>query len=123
LTPPLASYDDVTALFTGGSRTASVSAPAAAVCAAEMWSPASETWTTMAAMQVGRVYHATAILLPDGRVLSAGSGRFGGTGPGADQLSAEIYSPPYLFNGARPSITSAPTAVTYGQLFSGATPD
>ena len=77
----------------------------------------------MAAMQVGRVYHATAILLPDGRVLSAGSGRFGGTGPGADQLSAEIYSPPYLFNGARPTITSAPTAVTYGSTFSVTTPD
>ena len=44
----------------------------------------------MAAMQNGRVYHSTALLLPDGRVLSAGSGRFGGTGPGQDQLNAEI---------------------------------
>ena len=114
---------DGTVLVTGGSGNANVSDPAAAVYAAEMWSPASETWATMAAMQVGRVYHATAILLPDGRVLSAGSGRFGGTGPGADQLSAEIYSPPYLFNGARPTITSAPTAVTYGSTFSVTTPD
>src|SRR5262249_3032204 len=75
------------------------------------------------AMQVGRVYHATALLLPDGRVLSAGSGRFGGSGPGADHLNAEIYSPPYLFNGPRPTITSAPPSVTYGSAFSVSTPD
>jgi hypothetical protein len=43
--------------------------------------------------------------------------------PGADQLNAEIYSPPYLFNGARPSITSAPTSIAYGSTFSVTTPD
>jgi hypothetical protein len=114
---------DGTVLATGGSGNANVSDPALAVYNAEIWSPTSERWSTMAAMQVGRVYHATAILLPDGRVLSAGSGRFGGSGAGADQLNSEIYSPPYLFNGVRPTITSAPTSVSYGATFSVTTPD
>src|SRR5262249_40041177 len=113
---------DGTVLVTGGNGNANVSDPALAVYNAELWSPTSETWTTMAPMQVARVYHSTAILLPDGRVLSAGSGRFGGSGPGADQLSAEIYSPPYLFNGARPTITSAPTSIGYRTAFSVTTP-
>jgi hypothetical protein len=114
---------DGTVLVTGGSSNANVSDPASAVYSAELWSPATHTWTTMAPMVVPRVYHSTALLLPDGRVLEAGSGRFGGTGPGVDQLSAEIYSPPYLFNGPRPTITSAPTAVSYGATFAVVTPD
>ncbi|NOT57871.1 MAG: DUF1929 domain-containing protein, partial [Deltaproteobacteria bacterium] len=60
-----------------------------------------------------RLYHSTALLLPDGRVLSAGGGRFGGM-PQIDQLNAEIYSPPYLFRGARPVIGSAPATGQYG---------
>jgi hypothetical protein len=40
-------------------------------------------------------------------------------GPGVDQFSAEIYSPPYLSNGARPAITSAPTAIAYRSTFTG----
>ena len=55
------------------------------------------------------------LLLPDGRVLSAGN-VFGGG-------SAEIYSPPYLFRGSRPTITSAPAGITYGQSFFVGTPD
>src|SRR4029453_4672077 len=62
-----------------------------------------------------RPYHSTALLLPDGRVLSAG-GDFGGA-------SAEVYSPPYLFHGSRPTITSAPGSVAYGQTFFFGPPD
>jgi len=51
------------------------------------------------------------LLLPDGRVLSAGGGHIG-TLP--SYYSAEIYSPPYLFKGPRPTITSAPDSVPYG---------
>ena len=81
-----------------------------------MWDPATGTWTTMASLTKIRAYHSTALLLPDGRVLSAG----GEPGGGA---SAEIYSPPYLFNGSRPTITSAPASVAYGQSFFVGTPD
>src|SRR5205085_3706150 len=55
------------------------------------------------------------LLLPDGRVLSAG-GETGGA-------SAEIYSPPYLFKGSRPAITSLPTSIGYGRLFFVGTPN
>src|SRR4029077_8455144 len=36
---------------------------------------------------------------------------------------AEIFSPPYLFKGARPTISSSPTKIQYGQPFSIGTPD
>ena len=77
---------------------------------AEMWDPATGTWQTMAGFTIYRGYHSVALLLPDGRVLSAG-------GNSAPAKSAEIYSPPYLFQGARPTISSAPTGVSYGQSF------
>jgi hypothetical protein len=83
--------------------------------AAEMWDPATGTWSTMASLSVYRGYHSIALLLPDGRVLSGG-GDFGGA-------SVEIYSPPYLFKGTRPTIASAPTSVSYGQTFFVGTPD
>jgi len=37
---------------------------------------------------------------------------------GDDQTTGEIYSPPYLFQGTRPAIQSAPNIVQYGQKFS-----
>ncbi|MDQ3889014.1 MAG: DUF1929 domain-containing protein [Actinomycetota bacterium] len=84
---------------------------------AELFDPVSETWTVMAAQKAPRIYHSTAVLLPDGRVVSAGQDK------GSYQFTAEIYSPPYLFKGARPSITTAPTALGYDQQFSISTPD
>jgi hypothetical protein len=50
-----------------------------------------------------------------------GGGEYHGTSP--DQLNAEIYSPPYLFKGARPTVTSAPSTLTYGSQFTVQTPD
>jgi Domain of unknown function (DUF1929)/Bacterial Ig domain/Kelch motif len=77
----------------------------------ELWDPNTETWATLAAMAVPRMYHSTALLLPDGRVLAAGGGR---NYSAPNQLSAQVYSPPYLFKGSRPTITSAPDNVPYG---------
>jgi hypothetical protein len=104
-------------LVTGGSRGSEDpnSQPTNPAYESELWDPATGTWTQMASLTTKRTYHSIALLLPDARVLSAG-GDFGGT-------SAEIYSPPYLFKGARPTITSAPTSVTYGQSFFVGTPD
>jgi hypothetical protein len=105
---------------TGGSSDVSGESNQYAVLAAEIWSPATKTWTTVASMQTPRMYHSTALLLPDGRILSAGGGR--ATFP-SDYLNAEIYSPPYLFKGARPTITDAPSSLGYGSSFFVQTPD
>ena len=108
-------------LATGGTSSPGFTDPAGGVHAAEVWDPDSGNWTTWASNQVTRVYHSTTLLLPDARILHAGSG----DGPLnlPRELNAEIFSPPYLFHGARPSITSAPGAVGYGAQFFVATPD
>jgi hypothetical protein len=110
-------------LVTGGTSAAGFNDATGAVLPAEIWDPATEAWTTVAAMQVPRLYHSTAVLLPDGRVLSAGGGRPpSDTGGDVNHLDSEIYKPPYFFkadgtNAARPSIRSWPSNVTYGQTF------
>jgi hypothetical protein len=109
-------------LVTGGTSSGS-SNVTGAVFAAEMWDPATGSWSTLAAMSVRRTYHSTTVLLPDGRVLSAGGGGQGGTGADVDHYDAEYYSPPYLFNGARPTISAAPESAAYGQTFVVGTPD
>jgi hypothetical protein len=108
-------------LVTGGVGADGFNNEAAPVLRAELWNPVSETWTTLPAMKVTRGYHSTAVLLPDGRVLVAGGGQ--GALAAGNHNNAEIYSPAYLFKGARPRVTAVPTAVTYGQAFSITTPD
>lgn len=101
-------------LVTGGSSGAGFDNYSAPVRTAEVWDPATGHWNTWAtAPNTYRGYHSTAVLLPDGRVLSAGGSK----------ASGEIFSPPYLFAPSRPTITTAPTAVTFGQTFFVATPD
>ena len=111
---------DGSVLAVGGGTNTSGSDLTKAVLAAERWSPATETWTTMARAALGRLYHSTSILLPDGRVLVAGGGDLNGA---TNQTKAEYYSPPYLFKGPRPSITAAPSVVEYNTAFFIATPD
>jgi hypothetical protein len=77
----------------------------------------------MASMVTPRIYHSTAALLPDGRVLCTGSGRPKPLDGGTDYLNAEIYSPPYLFKGARPTITGAPSLAVNGATITINTPD
>jgi hypothetical protein len=114
---------DGSVLVTGGGTTTDPIGLANAVFQAELWSPALETWTTLASMTTPRLYHSTGILLPDARVLVAGGGRLFGGADATDQPSAEIFTPPYLFKGPRPVISSAPSQLQYGQTFSVQTPD
>ena len=110
---------DGTVLVTGGTSLGENN-EAGAVYQPELWNPAAPlTWTRLARMRIPRLYHSTATLLPDGRVLSTGGGFGGG---GTNYYEVEIFSPPYLFKGARPTITSAPPSVGYGQTFTVGTP-
>ena len=86
----------------------------------EIWDPATETWTQVAAMKNNRNYHSTSMLMQDGRVLVAGGGRLG---VATDFLTAEIYSPPYLFKGSRPTISSTPANSSLGSTMIVQTPD
>jgi hypothetical protein len=111
---------DGSVLVTGGATDASPDPPASSIIyTPELWSPDTETWTTLSDMQTPRLYHSTTALLPDGRVLVTGGGRAFTT----DELNAEIFSPPYLFKGSRPTITSAPARANYGSIIFVGTPD
>ena len=118
---------DGSVLVTGGTSGAGVNDQINAVHSAELWNPGTETWTTMAPESKNRTYHSTAMLLPDGRVISSGSG-----GEGVplinSEYSAQLFSPPYLFNSegspaTRPTIRSAPSRLSYGASFTVETPD
>ena len=112
---------DGTVLATGGNSSgAGLVDLNTGVYPAEQWNPATGQWRTLAAMQITRQYHSTALLLPDGRVLSSGGGICGT----CDQVgylakNAEIFSPPYLFQAdgtlaPRPVIDAAPASTSYG---------
>ncbi len=88
---------------------------------AEQWDPATKTWAAMANPAKPRMYHSTSLLLPDGRVLSAGGGRLQNIPP--DQLNAQIYSPSYLFQGARPTITSNPNVISHNSTMDFVSPE
>ncbi len=119
---------DGTVLVTGGTSGSGFNNQAGAVHAAELWNPETESWRTLASESSNRTYHGTAILLPTGQVLSSGSGEGGGITYANSEFSAQVFSPPYLFNAdgsaaTRPSITSAPGTLGYGQSFDVGTPD
>ena len=85
---------------------------------AEIWDPATGTWTVGASSVQARLYHSNAVLLPDGTVLAVGGGA---PGP-VNNLNAELYYPPYLFTAAgqlapRPTIDTAPSVLDIGKVF------
>ncbi|MEM7263310.1 MAG: galactose oxidase-like domain-containing protein [Planctomycetota bacterium] len=81
---------------------------------AVVWDPNTDTWTTWAMEAEYRGYHSEVVLLPDARVASIG---------GDGHPSLQVFSPPYLFQGARPTITSSPSTVALGDTFFVETPD
>ena len=108
---------DGTVLDVGGNQVKKYESP---VPIPELYDPATGTWKTMAKQTARRGYHSTAVLLPDGRVLSAGSDDI--AKPDYSH-TVEIFSPPYLFKGARPTITGVPNSIKYGAQFAVMTPD
>jgi hypothetical protein len=128
----LTTLADGTVLATGGNSTGAQYVDMnGGVYNAELWNPATGRWSTLAAEQVTRQYHSTALLLADGRVLSAG----GGVCDICDTVgylgkNAQIFTPPYLFKkdgsgefAPRPEITAAPSALPYGAPFEITTPN
>jgi hypothetical protein len=86
---------------------------------AELYSKAandlSGAWTEVAPHAIPAAYHSSALLLPDGTVLLSEDDRTKGATAGANHR-AQVYSPPYLFNGARPKM-GAPATLARGQAF------
>src|SRR5262249_12174660 len=85
---------------------------------AEIWNPATGTWTVGSNEALPRLYHSSAILLPDASVLVGGGGA---NGP-VTNLNVASYSPPYLFTpdgklAPRPGIVTGPSTVAIGQPF------
>ena len=107
-------------LVIGGNTSGIKFSDAGTVLTPEIWNPQTGTWRSMNNMASPRNYHSTAILLKDGRILSAGGGL---CGCAADHTDGQVFSPPYLFdsNGSlapRPSITSAPATASVGEQIS-----
>jgi hypothetical protein len=88
----------------------------------ELYDPVGGTLTEMAEVNYPRHYHSVALLLPSGQVMVAAGAQAGGC-----SLSfynpIELFSPPYLFMGPRPTITSLPALVHHGSDFNIETPD
>jgi Domain of unknown function (DUF1929)/FG-GAP-like repeat len=83
----------------------------------EMWTPGAtlgQQWKYVADIPSPRGYHATAVLLRDGSVLSAGGQCHVETGTNS---TMEIYKPPYFFQGERPQITFVREHVGYNRPF------
>ena len=115
---------DGTVLVTGGTQGPGFNdvQPGSPIHAAELWDPVTEQWTLLAEEATDRCYHGTALLLPDGRVLSAGSGEYAPennvANPARDtHADAQLYSPPYLSRGPRPASAGAPNEISYADSF------
>lgn len=78
-----------------------------------LFNPQTDTWSPLATLPSIRDYHSVSLLLPSGKVMMAGW----------NNTAIEIYSPPYLFRGPRPVISSAPSLVHHGQSFVIESPD
>jgi Domain of unknown function (DUF1929)/Glyoxal oxidase N-terminus len=73
-----------------------------------LFNPEKNVWSPMDELPSIRGYHSVSILLPSGKVLVAG-------GDGNPRI--EVFSPPYLFRGSRPQISSSPGDVRYRHKF------
>ncbi|MEA2240725.1 MAG: hypothetical protein QOD24_281, partial [Solirubrobacteraceae bacterium] len=116
----LTALPDGTVMASGGTTESTGTDPAGAVKDPEIWDPVTDRWKLVAPSQRPRLYHSSATLLQDGRVLLAGGGRLYDM---PIEPNGEIYSPPYLFKGPRPAITSAPTMALHGSTIALDTPD
>lgn len=85
---------------------------------AELYSgPANDVngaWIEVDPNRIPAAYHSSAILLPDATVLLSEDDRSATVKPDAHRM--QVYSPPYLFRGPRPTL-GAPAVLRLGQSF------
>ncbi len=104
---------DSTVFETGGAST-TIHNGTKPVYSNQIFDPKTSTWSKAANSTVGRVYHSSAILLPDGRVAT-----FGGNPEDSFEMRIEIFTPAYLQKDTpRPAVSSAPTEIAYGGSYS-----
>jgi hypothetical protein len=127
--------------FGGGNAANGTALPENAVTEAELYDPVNNEWKQVAVATCTRLYHSTALLLPDATVLVAGSdqqvhnrGLPANACAGLSDIECEavrnrhyargyeyrleVFSPPYLFKGIpRPVIESVQGRIRYGEGF------
>ena len=122
----------VLAVQGGNGETGMMDDYAGPIATPELYTPSTGQWRVLKAYvdpinfkAVNRTYHSTALLLPDGRVLSAGSDTFSHGLPGTNDNKFQIFSPPYMFAATRPVISSVSPSpsITYGSTITITTPD
>jgi hypothetical protein len=92
---------------------------------ADLYNPATNTFSPASRNLYPRLYHSASLLLPDGTVLLIG----GNPQRGNYEKRLEVYSPAYLFDASgapafRPTVTGVtPGTVGYGATFQVQTPD
>ena len=107
-------------LVVGGNTVAQIFTDNGSVLPAEIYDPEADAWRIVDSLTIPRNYHSIALLLKDGRVLSAGGGACG-NGCAANHLDGQIFSPPYLFEdddtpAIRPTLSLPPaTQVRAGE--------
>lgn len=122
--------------YAGGNAGTGVALPQDAAKEAELYHADKDEWTTLATASKPRLYHSTALLMPDGRVLIAGSDQqtnvnkpdfpslaigtveYNRHVAGAYEYELEVFSPPYLFKDIpRPALESVPDQIDYSERF------
>jgi hypothetical protein len=78
---------------------------------AEIYHPTLNQWQGAAASRVDRLYHSVALLMPDGKVITAGSN----PARTVEEKRIEVFWPPYMFAGPRPEVRPEETELSYGQ--------
>ncbi|MFH8223047.1 galactose oxidase-like domain-containing protein [Streptomyces sp. NPDC018057] len=115
--PQASVLPDDTVLVSGGSEDYR-GRGASDILRARLYDPRTGAFRRVADPLVGRDYHSGSLLLPDGRVMFFGSdplyGDRAGTRPGTFEQRIEIYTPPYLYRGARPALSGGPGTVARG---------
>ena len=104
-------------IVVGGNTSAFNFTDFGAVYEAEIYTPDTDSWRIVDSIAIARPYHATALLMKDARVISAGGGGCGNCN--ANHLDAQIFTPPYLYNNdgslaQRPTLSNVPAVTGVG---------